>query len=149
MKYKTSQFPSFRGIRVLFILNSNRGSLRRNLSRKDHQWKKVLKHTGLVFEFGEELVHRLYFLAALTLGRLRYIQDLQIRVQGHAQVLGREFRERLLFGFHDVGEGGIARLIETEIGRDHGWQGRLDCLQTPIDLPGDCDGLARGAGGDL
>ena len=40
---------------------------------------------------------------------------------------------------HDIGQGGISRLIESEVSSHHGWEGHLDALQTTIYLPGDIE----------
>jgi hypothetical protein len=50
---------------------------------------------------------------------------------------GRFLVERLLLGLHDVGQRGVARLVEAQIGGDDGRQLDRDGLQAAVDLAGD------------
>ena len=49
----------------------------------------------------------------------------------------------LLLGLHDVGQAGVARLIQPQVGGDHRRQGQLQGLQSAVDLAGH-HGLAAG-----
>ena len=54
-----------------------------------------------------------------------------------AKVGGLEGVERLFLGFHDVGEGGVARFVEAQVGRHHRWQGDFEGFEAAVDFAGD------------
>ena len=82
-------------------------------------------------------------IAGLALGRLGDLQRFQPRRDVDAVIAGRLGRQRLRLGLHDVGQRGVARLVEAQVGGDHRRQLQLHRLQPAVDLAGDVDVAAR------
>ncbi|KAJ8578912.1 hypothetical protein ON010_g287 [Phytophthora cinnamomi] len=87
-----------------------------------HYAASSLDHAGLVLELVHELVDAGHLDAGLAGGGVLDLQHLDTRRQVHAQAVGRERLDLLLLGLHDVGQRGVARLVEAQVGRDHGGQ---------------------------
>src|SRR5215475_5280162 len=109
-------------------------------------------HSRFVAQLVDQLGDGLHLDAGLALGRLL---DLEHREPGRdvdPELVRRQHLDRLLLGLHDVGQRGIARLVEPQVGGDHRWQLDLDVLQAAIDLAlhlgraiGDADLVREGA----
>ena len=67
---------------------------------------------------------------------------LKTRLRVDAERLGRGFLERLLLRLHDVGQLGIARLVEAQVGRDDRRDLQNERLEATIDLACDREALA-------
>ena len=63
--------------------------------------------------------------------------DLQARLKLDPELGGIEFLKRLFLRFHDVGERGIARLIQAKVRRHDSRHLQIDRLQATVDLAGD------------
>ena len=74
---------------------------------------------------------------ARRFGGSSVLSDLQARGDVDAVVGGRLLVQRLLLRLHDVGQRGIARLVEAEVGRHHQRQLDLQHLEAAVDLAGD------------
>ena len=73
----------------------------------------------------------------LALGRLGHLQRLQPPRDVDAVIARRLGRERLRLGLHDVGQRGIARLVQAQVGGDYRRQVELHRLEPAIDLARD------------
>src|SRR5690349_17928576 len=78
-------------------------------------------HSRFVAQLVDQLGNGLHLDAGLALGRLLDLQHLEARRHVDAQRVRRQRLDRLLLGLHDVGQRGVARLVEAqvEIGRAH------------------------------
>ena len=76
-------------------------------------------------------------LPALALRRLLDLERDQARREIDAESGGRQLLDRLLLRLHDVGQRGVARLVEPQIGGDDRRQLERDRLQPAIDLARD------------
>src|SRR5260370_15290783 len=86
------------------------------------------------FKLGDKLGRRLDLDAGFAPARLGRLQDLEARRDVDAVVGGGLFVDRLLLGLHDVGQRGVARLGEAQIGGDDRPQLQFDGLQAAVDL---------------
>jgi hypothetical protein len=77
--------------------------------------------------------------AGAALGRLGDLERLQARRDVDAQVGRLDGVERLLLGLHDVGQRGVARLVQAQVGGDHRRQAHRQGLQAAVDLAGHRD----------
>src|SRR5882757_388633 len=91
-------------------------------------------HSRFVTQLVYKLGHGLHLDAALALGRLLDLQHLEPGRDVDAQRVGGQDLDRLLLGLHDVGQRGVARLVEAQVGGDHRRQLDLDVLQDAVDL---------------
>src|SRR4029077_4977156 len=100
--------------------------------RQSAAWSS--QNPGFGLEFGDQLGDVLYLDAPLAAGRFRGLEYLEMRRQIDA-VIGRALViDRLLLRLHDVGERGVAWLVQTKIGRDDGRSLQLHGLQAAIDF---------------
>src|SRR5262245_19552920 len=72
----------------------------------------ILENSRLVLQLVDEHGNAIDLHAGLAALRLDDRQDFQARRDIDAKRLGRGFVDRLLLRFHDVGKGGITRLVE-------------------------------------
>lgn len=86
------------------------------------------------FEFGDESVNVGYDGTGLTNRRFLHGNDFDFRSRVHSEIFGADFFHGLLFGFHDVGQSGVARLVESQIHAEHCWGLHFHDLQTAVDL---------------
>ncbi len=77
---------------------------------------------------------RAHLACRLALRRLLDLERDEARRHVDAQRVGRQLIDRLLLRLHDVGQRGIARLVEAQIGGHHRRQLELDRLEAAIDL---------------
>src|SRR5947209_11529974 len=77
-------------------------------------------HSRFVAQLVQKLGDGFYLDACLALGRLFDLQHLQTGRDVDAQLIGRQHLDRLLLGLHDVGQRSVTRLVQAQVGRDHG-----------------------------
>ena len=90
--------------------------------------------TPASLELGDELGRVGDLDAGLAARRLDGLQHLEARRDVDAEVGGLLDVERLLLRLHDVGQRGIARLVEAQVGGDDRRQLELQRLQAAVDL---------------
>jgi hypothetical protein len=96
-----------------------------------------LDHLGFVLEFVDQFGDVGDLDAGGALGRLADFEGGQAWRDVDAEVGRLDGVERLLLGFHDVGQGGVARFVEAEVGTDHGRQGDFQRFQATVNFAGD------------
>ena len=90
-----------------------------------------------LFQLGDQLGGVGDLDAGLAARRLHGLQHLEARRDVDAEVGGLLHVERLLLRLHDVGQRGIARLVEAQVGGDDGRQLDLQRLEAAVDLARD------------
>jgi hypothetical protein len=104
---------------------------------------EAIRSLPLRFELVDKLGHVFTFTPACA-WRVAHFENLEPRRDIDAVIGGRLFVDRLLLGFHDVGQRRIARLVEAQIGGHHGRQFDLDGLQAAVDFALDlCRAVAQ------
>eukprot|EP00965_Chrysotila_dentata_P028985 963482-Pleurochrysis_carterae.AAC.4 len=88
----------------------------------------------LVLELVDKGFDRVDLDARAALGRLVHMEGGQVAAKRHAQVGERQLVQLLLLGLHDVGQRGVARLVEAQVGGDHGGQRHAQRLEPAVDL---------------
>ncbi|SJM32112.1 hypothetical protein BQ8482_240050 [Mesorhizobium delmotii] len=107
---------------------------RRNRPFAGRPHRISLEHAGFVLQLVDQFGDALDLDARLAAARLLGLDHLQPRLDVGA-VVGRALLvERLLLGFHDVGQRGIARLVEAKIRGDNRRHLQFHRLQAAIDL---------------
>jgi hypothetical protein len=96
-----------------------------------------LDHLGFVLEFVDEFGDIGDLDAGGALGRLRDFEGGQARRDVDAEIGRLDGVKRLFLGFHDVGQGGVARFVEAEVGGDDGRQGDFEGFEAAVDFAGD------------
>ncbi len=76
------------------------------------------------------------------LGGFGHLQHFQMPRRHAAEIVDGLDIDRLLLCLHDVGEGGVARLVEPQVGGHHGRQIKLQGLQPAVHFPGYAHDLA-------
>ena len=99
----------------------------------------MLDHLRFVLEFGHQRRHVGHLDAGAAPGRLADLEGLDVRRRVHAKVGGLEDFERLLLGFHDVGQRHITWLVQAQVGGDDGRQPELERLGATVDFTYDRD----------
>src|SRR5258708_28804049 len=94
-------------------------------------------HPHFVLELVDQLAHRLDFHARLAPCRLAGLEHVEPRRDVDSVSVRRLLVDRLLLGFHDVGEARITRLVEAQIGGHDRRALKLYCLQAALDLAPD------------
>src|SRR5262245_24483338 len=97
----------------------------------------ISDHSHLVLELLDQLADRLHLDAGLAAGRLGGLQDFESRRDVDAIGVGRLLIDRLLLRLHDVGQAGVARLVEPQVGGHDRRRLQLHRLQPAVDLAGD------------
>jgi len=111
-----------------------------------------LDHLGFVLEFVDQFGDVGDLDAGGAFGRLADFEGGQARHDIDTEIGRLDDVERLFLGFHDVGQGGVARFVQTQIGGDDGGQADLQRFQAAVDFAGDAgfavgDDDFRGEGG--
>src|SRR5580698_11455488 len=78
-----------------------------------------LQHLGFGLQLLDQRLHISDLHASGALRRLDNLQRLQARLDINAKVFRLERLERLFLGLHDVRQRHVARLVQTQIRRDH------------------------------
>src|SRR5271165_5712620 len=97
---------------------------------------------GFRAQLGDQFGDRADLLAGLALRRFGDAEHDEPRRRIDAEIGRLERLDRLLAGLHDVGQRGIARLIEPQVGGDDGGQRQRQRLQSAIDFAGHGDRVA-------
>src|SRR5215475_2784547 len=71
-------------------------------------------HSRFVAQLVDQFGDGLHLDAGLALGRLLDLQHLEPGRHVDAELVGRQHLDRLLLGLHDVGQRGIARLVQAQ-----------------------------------
>src|SRR5690242_14231208 len=92
-----------------------------------------------LFELLHEFAHALDLDAGLAHRRFGGLDHFEPRLDVDAVIGGGLFVDRLLFCLHDIGQGGVARLVEPQISGDDRRRFQLHRLQAAVDLACDRD----------
>src|SRR5260221_11395271 len=79
----------------------------------------ISDHSRFVAQLVDQLGHSLDLDATLALGRFLDLERLEPRRDIDTQRIRRQHLDRLLLGLPDVGQRGVARLIEAQVVGDH------------------------------
>src|SRR3954454_8628937 len=115
-------------------------AMRSVVIRSSNPGTAASEDAGLDFQLLHEIGDRADLHAGLAPARLDGLQHLEPLGDVDAERLGRGLLERLLLGLHDVGERGVARLVEAKVGGDDRRQLEADGLQPAVDLARHVDG---------
>src|SRR3546814_3969865 len=83
-------------------------------------------HLGFVTQLVDQLGDRGDLHAGLARRRLVHRDDGEARRHVDAEIIRRQGIDRLFLRLHDVGQRGIARLVEAQVGGDHRRQLQLE-----------------------
>src|SRR5215210_2718786 len=70
------------------------------------------------------------------------LEDFETRLDFDAEFFYRHFSKRLLLRLHDVGQAGVAWLVEAQVGRQDSRELQDNCLKATIDLPCDREAIS-------
>lgn len=131
------------GVRVVCKKDSRGGRNKQSIN---------LEHTGLL-ELADDLLNGVNLDTGLALGRVLNLGVLDVGGEVNAEVLCLDLLNLLLLGLHDVGEGGVAGLVEAKVSGHNSGEAELELLETTVNLAGHVDLLAvnghlRGEGSD-
>src|SRR5690606_19593963 len=101
-----------------------------------------LDHLRFVLQFVNQFAHALDLDARLAGSRRFDLDGGQTRLNVNAQIGGADGIQGLLLGLHDVGQGSVAGLVQTQVGGDHRRQGQSHGGQTAVDFTGNVDLVA-------
>src|SRR5690606_24530133 len=101
-----------------------------------------LDYLRLVLQFFDQFGNGLDLDAGAASGRSLDLDGLDGGSHGDAQSVRSDGFQRLLLGLHDVRQGSVARLVQTQVGGDDGRQAQRNGLQTAVDLTGDVELVA-------
>src|SRR5262249_21922013 len=92
---------------------------------------------GFVVQDLHQLLHRADLAPGGALGRSLELHDFHARRDVDSEIRHRNLLQLLLARLHDAGEGRVARLVQPEVGGDHGRQRERQGLEAAVDLARD------------